>query len=125
MSNKLLAMALAGSLGTLSRYGLSEALYAVLGRSFPWGTYAVNMLGCLLYGLVWGLSVDRALINDEIRMVILVGFMGSFTTFSSLIFDSEVLLLEHRWLALAANLMGQNILGFAALFAGRMLARLV
>ncbi len=125
MSNKLLAMALAGAIGTLSRWGLAEAVYALLGRDFPWGTVTVNLVGCLLYGLVWGLSLERGLIHDEVRMVLLVGFMGSFTTFSSLIFDSEVLLLEGRWLALCANLAGQNFLGFAALFAGRLLSRLV
>lgn len=125
MIAKILAMGLAGAFGTLSRYGMSEAMYALFGRGFPCGTYAVNMLGCMLYGLVWGLSVDRGLISDEMRIVVLVGFMGSFTTFSSLIFDSEVLLLEHRWMALAVNLIGQNTLGFAALLGGRKLSMLL
>lgn len=124
MSQKLLLLAAAGAAGTLARYALSEGVYRLVGREFPWGTATVNLVGCALFGLVWGLSVERGLLGDQTRVVLLAGFMGSFTTFSSLIFDSEVLLLQGRFLPLAINLAGQNLLGFAALYAGRLLARL-
>lgn len=122
---KLALLALAGSLGTLARYGLSGAVYALLGRDFPWGTSAVNVLGCLLFGMVWTLADERMLISGEARTIILVGFMGAFTTFSSLIFETDQLLRASQWLYAALNLCGETVIGFAALWLGMVLARLL
>ena len=101
---------LAGGAGALARYGVSELANTLVGRQYPLGTFVVNVLGCFLFGLIWELAAVRLLISDTVRLIILVGFMGSFTTFSSLIFDSFALLLF--------NIGAQTILGFAALFLG-------
>lgn len=82
---------LAGGAGALARYGVSELANTLVGRQYPLGTFVVNVLGCFLFGLIWELAAVRLLIPDTVRLIILVGFMGSFTTFSSLIFDSFAL----------------------------------
>jgi len=123
--HKLLLIALAGAFGTLCRYWLSGAVYAALGRDFPWGTWAVNILGCFLFGLVWMLSEERGLISGQARIIILAGFMGAFTTFSTFIFESGEILRDAQWLHLAVNVCGQNAVGFAALFLGSSLGRIL
>jgi len=125
MARKLLLIALAGSVGTLARYWLAGAVYKVLGSDFPWGTWAVNIFGCFLFGLVWVLAEERFLISGETRVVILVGFMGAFTTFSTYIFESSQMAFESQWLPLAANLAGQNIAGFAGFVLGMILGRVL
>jgi len=125
MAWKILYLSLAGALGTLARYWLSGAVQKVFGIDFPWGTWAVNVFGCLLFGLVWVLSEERFLLSAHSRLIILVGFMGAFTTFSTYVFESSQLAFEGQWLHVAANLIGQNIAGFAGLFLGILIGRAV
>ena len=124
MLEKLGLIALAGAVGTLARYWLSGVVYDIFGRDFPWGTAAVNILGCFLFGLVWELGEDRMLMRTEARVVFLTGFMGAFTTFSTFIFESGGFLEDGRYLPALANVAFQTIVGFAALFGGLMLGRL-
>lgn len=123
--HKILLIALAGAVGTLCRYWLSGAVYAFMGRDFPWGTWAVNILGSFLFGLVWMLSEERGLISGQARIIILAGFMGAFTTFSTFMFESGEILRDAQWLKLVLNLGGQNAVGFAALFLGTSLGRIL
>ena len=74
-------LALAGAMGTLARYGASELANRL-------ATFTVNVVGSFLFGFIWHLAAVRLLIPDHVRIILLVGFMGSFTTFSSLMFDS-------------------------------------
>ncbi|SNS19112.1 CrcB protein [Humidesulfovibrio mexicanus] len=122
---KILLLAVAGTLGTLARYWLSGAVYGVMGRDFPWGTAAVNLLGCLLFGLAWVMADERQVIGGEARVVILVGFMGAFTTFSSLVFETSELMRSAQWARAALNLVGQNILGFVAFAIGAVIGRVI
>ncbi|MDY0225883.1 MAG: fluoride efflux transporter CrcB [Desulfomicrobium apsheronum] len=123
--SKIALIALAGACGTLCRYWLSGLVYDVMGRDFPWGTWAVNITGCFLFGLVWILSEERGLLTAQARILILTGFMGAFTTFSTFIFESGGILGDGQWLKLALNLAGQNVVGFAALYLGTGLGRIV
>ncbi|SFJ45175.1 CrcB protein [Desulfomicrobium apsheronum] len=123
--SKIALIALAGACGTLCRYWLSGLVYDVMGRDFPWGTWAVNITGCFLFGLVWILSEERGLLSAQARILILTGFMGAFTTFSTFIFESGGILGDGQWLKLALNLAGQNVVGFAALYLGTGLGRIV
>jgi CrcB protein len=121
---RLLWLCVAGAAGTLARYGLAQAINRASSGMFPWGTLVVNTLGCLLFGLVWALAEERSAISTETRVVLLVGFMGAFTTFSTFAADTGTLLRgEHPVLALA-NVLAENGLGLAAFFAGLALARL-
>lgn len=123
--NKILLLALAGACGSLSRYWLSGLAYELIGRDFPWGTWAVNILGCLFFGLVWTLSEERGLLTPQTRTILLVGFMGAFTTFSTLVFESAELLRDGAWLKMGLNLAGQTVVGFFALYLGMACGRLL
>ena len=125
MLEKLGLIALAGAAGTLARYWLSGLVYDVLGRDFPWGTAVVNILGCFLFGLVWEAGAERMLLRTEARVVLLTGFMGAFTTFSTFIFESGGLIEDGRYLPALANVGFQTVVGFAALFGGLALGRML
>jgi CrcB protein len=123
--NKALLIAAGGALGALGRAGLTALAQRWLGAGFPYGTLAVNLVGCLLFGLVWALTEGIAHDTTEIRLLVLTGFMGALTTFSTYAFDSAQLWQGGRILAFAANLAFQNLLGLACVFLGFALGRLV
>lgn len=111
----LLLFSLAGAAGSLARYGLSSAVNALLGSAFPWGIFITNVLGCFAFGCIWALSGIYHVFNDATRVILLTGFMGAFTTFSTFIFDAQTLLEGGHWAALALNVAGQILLGILAL----------
>ena len=125
MIQKLAWLALAGALGTLARYGLAGLVLRMNGASLPWGTVAVNLTRCFLAGLLWALFENRWPVSGDTRTLVLVGFMGAFTTFSALILDSSELLRSAEWMYAAANVALQNGLGFVALFVGVALGRMI
>jgi CrcB protein len=122
---KLILIGLAGVLGTYARYGLSGLVQRACGNAFPCGTLAVNVSGCFLFGLVWSLAEDRLLISAEARTVILIGFMGAFTTFSSFAFETAQMLRDAEWTLVLVNLLAQNVVGIAGLFLGFFAGRLL
>lgn len=118
-------LALAGALGTLCRYGLSGAVHRFSGAGFPWGTLSVNALGCLLFGFVWTLGEERFVISGQTRFILLTGFMGAFTTFSTFAFETGAFLQDSAWRLAAGNLLAHNVLGLVCLFLGLLLGRFV
>ena len=98
---QLLAIAGGGAIGAVLRFGMSSNIYRVFGREFPYGTLAVNVLGSLLIGLVFILIVERSVLSAEWRPVIIIGFLGAFTTFSTFSIET-LLLLESGELSRAA-----------------------
>ncbi len=122
---KLLWIALAGALGTLTRYWMGGAVQRLADGSFPVGTFAINVSGCFAFGLFWALAVERFNVSGELRMIVLLGFMGAFTTFSSFLFETLELMKDSEWLLAALNMIGQNVVGLAGLFLGWTLGRMV
>lgn len=117
------AVALGGALGAVARYLLAVRLYGMLGIGFPYGTLGVNVLGCLLLGLVLGLVEERGAFTPETRSFLTIGFLGGMTTFSTFIYegwefsrDGEIL---KAGLYAALSLAG----GFLAFTAGHTLVR--
>jgi len=108
---------LAGGVGSLARYGLTEWVETWFGKLFPYGTMFVNILGCLLFGVVWG-SCARGVISAEMRLILLVGFLGGFTTFSSFAFHNEQMMADKQWGHLLINVLVQNVVGIAAVWIG-------
>ncbi len=78
-----LAIAAGGAIGALLRFWVSTAVYGWLGRGFPWGTLAVNLLGSAAMGVLYILLLERLTTGPEIRALLLVGLLGAFTTFST------------------------------------------
>ena len=125
MATRLLLLVIAGSAGTLCRYGLSGLVQSGVGARFPWGTLAVNLTGCLLAGLLFGLFESRWGLSGEARTIVFIGFLGAFTTFSGFMLETTELARDAQWLSAAANLVLQNGLGAVALYAGLVASRLV
>ena len=114
----ILMFSVAASLGALARYGLGAAVDVVLGGTFPWGIFIVNMVGCFAFGAVWALTDVYQIFSPTVHVILLTGFMGAFTTFSSFIFDSDMLLKNENWLGFAGNVVGQVVIGLIMLYAG-------
>jgi CrcB protein len=123
MVKRILLLAAAGAVGTLARYWLSGAVQRVSGTTFPWGTLAVNGSGCFLFGLVWALADERLLISGQTRLILLVGFMGAFTTFSTYMFETRQMLATSEWLLGFTNFAVENIAGIALLLLGMAFGR--
>lgn len=116
---------LAGAAGALTRYGLGGLVQNLAGSSLPVGTAFVNILGSFLFGLVWSLAEERMVISPEARVIILTGFMGSFTTFSTFMFETGNLLRDAQWLLAAGNVAFQVALGLAGMFLGLAAGRIL
>ncbi|MBN2451545.1 MAG: fluoride efflux transporter CrcB [Lentisphaeria bacterium] len=125
MWQKLLCIGLAGACGTLARYGLSGLLQRWAGSGFPWGTLGVNALGCLAFGVVWSLASIRMSLSPELRAILLVGFLGAFTTFSTFVSESGQLVADGEYLRALCNVLLQNGIGLVLFAAGMALGRLL
>ena len=109
----------------MARYGLAGLVQRAVEGEFPWGTVVVNLLGCFLFGTLWSVMESRVSISVEARAMILVGFMGAFTTFSTFAFETAQMLRDAQWLAAAGNMAVQNLAGIAALLLGLACGRLI
>lgn len=125
MATRLLLLVIAGSAGTLCRYGLSGLVQGSVGARFPWGTLAVNLTGCLVAGLVFGLFESRWGLSGEARTIVFIGFLGAFTTFSGFMLETTELARDAQWVSAAMNLVLQNGLGAVALYGGLVASRLI
>ena len=117
----LLWIACAGALGALARYGLSGWVQDLYPGTFPWGTLAVNVLGCFLLGFAFRVLQLSAL-PPALRGAVTIGFLGAFTTFSTFSFETVELIQDGRWGRAAAYAGGSVALGLVALLAGLWLA---
>jgi len=119
---QVLLLMLAGGAGTVARYGVDSGVSRLLpDPALPWGTLVVNALGCLLFGLVYEWIELRT--AAHVRLVVLVGFAGAFTTFSTYAFHTAQLADQGRLLAAVANLAAHNVLGLTMVFAGLWIGR--
>ncbi|PHS26767.1 MAG: fluoride efflux transporter CrcB [Methylophaga sp.] len=120
---QLLAIAGGGALGAVLRFLMASNIHRVFGRDFPYGTLAVNVLGSFAIGIVFVLIAERGLLSAEWRNVIIIGFLGAFTTFST--FSIETLgLLESGELSRAAlNILLSVVLCLLATWVGLLIGR--
>ncbi len=121
--NHLLAIALGGAFGAVSRFLVSTGVYRLAGRDFPYGTLAVNVLGSLLMGFLYILLIERATLGAEWRAGLLVGFLGAFTTFSTFSIETLNLLEEGALLRAATNVVISVVVCILAAWIGVLLGR--
>ena len=112
-----------GAIGAPLRYLLDLHIQARHDSVFPWGTLAVNLAGCFLFGWIWSVGAERELIGAESRAILLVGFLGAFTTFSSFAFEGVGLLREGAILPALGHLIGQNVTGLLLVWVGLAVGR--
>ncbi|HWR03336.1 MAG TPA: fluoride efflux transporter CrcB [Humidesulfovibrio sp.] len=124
MLQKYFVLCLAGAAGTLARFWVSGYVQRLAGEGFPLGNFLVNLSGCLLFGLVYAVVESRSGLPGDMRLYVLTGFMGAYTTFSTYMFESVALMQHGQWLAASANLLGQTVLGVVCIIAGLALGRL-
>ncbi len=117
----LFYVALGAVLGASGRYLLAGWVSRLVPTPFPWGTLAVNLLGCFAIGLAWGLG-ERALWAPSFRTFLFVGVLGAFTTFSSFGLETLHLLRDGDLARAAGYVLGSNALGLALVWAGLALA---
>jgi CrcB protein len=89
MIRTAILVALAGALGTLARWGFVSAAARLSLTAFPWGTLAVNALGCFAFGAVAAVADSREAISHDSRLVLTTGFLGAFTTWSTFAFETD------------------------------------
>jgi fluoride exporter len=115
---KILYLIIGGSAGTLSRYFLSSAIFRICGGSFPYGTLAVNTMGCFIVGALFSLAEKKFLLEMNLRLLLVVGFCGAFTTFSTLMLETNNLVKDGEVLKAFMNLILSVTLGFILFRAG-------
>jgi fluoride exporter len=114
----LLLVAAGGAIGSVARYLLSTFVLRQTGSLFPLGTFAVNLVGCVVFGVIAGAAEQRIPLAPESRLFVLVGILGGFTTFSSYAFESVSLVRDGQLLAASINIIGQVAAGLAGMWLG-------
>jgi len=118
MTNKWLLVMLGGSLGAASRYGIGLLTSKLLGTNFPWGTLTVNLSGCFIIGLLFALADRVHLLTPDVRLLLITGYLGALTTFSS--FTLETVNAGRAGLTLQAltNILINNLGGLTLTYIG-------
>ncbi len=116
-------IALGAVIGASARYFLSGLVARVFSSAFPFGTLLINITGSLILGFFLVFSTERVLLDPRWRLLVAVGFCGSYTTFSSYAFESFALIEQGQWLLTGVNIIASNALCLAGVLAGAAIAR--
>ncbi len=122
--SQFIFLAVAGALGTLCRYSLSGIAQRMTGSGFPYGTLLVNILGSILIGFIMQASLSSEVIPRSLKLVITVGFLGAFTTFSTFSYETVRYLEGGNWLPGIINITANIGLGVLATLSGILLGRM-
>lgn len=109
---KILILGFGGIIGTLARYFLAGSVHRAAGVNFPYGTLAVNIAGCFLIGLLASLSENKFLLSPDLKLLLMIGFCGAFTTFSTFIFETDSLIRDGQMLRAFINVFASIVIGF-------------
>lgn len=120
---EVLFLAIAGALGTLSRYALSGVAQRIAENGFPFGTLSVNILGSVLIGFIMQVSLNTDIIPHSARVILTVGFLGAFTTFSTFAHETVKYLEVGEWLFGVLNIAANVGLSALAVLLGMLLGR--
>ncbi len=115
---------LGGFIGTVARFLISRYFQVNFTSVFPWSTFIVNIVGCLLIGIIYGISEKSELLSPDIRLFLTVGICGGFTTFSTFSNDSFMLIREQEWFRFALYTSLSIFIGLMAVYFGRLIIKL-
>lgn len=120
-----LAISVAAIVGANLRYLLSRFAARELGSNFPYGTLGINVVGSFIVGffVIW--TTERVLIDPRWRLLVVIGFCGSFTTFSSYAFETMAYFEQGQWALMLANIFSNNLLCLGGALAGMAMARVL
>ncbi len=121
----VLFVGLGGFLGAIARYLVDVRVTTFAGAGFPWGTLAVNVIGSFAVGLLFALVVERAALSADLRAPLMIGFLGSFTTFSTFALESWRMIEDGFWIGGLANVAVSVIVGLIAVVGGVALGRAI
>lgn len=122
---KILLIAVGGALGAVFRYLITYIIGRQWGNYFPYGTLAVNLLGCLLIGIIMGLITEKAWIQPIWRFFLTIGFLGALTTFSSFSYEAYRLLEQGNIIYALTSILSNVIIGILAVWGGIGITRLL
>ncbi len=125
MLKNVIVIGLGGFLGTISRYLSTVYIQKWTSVSFPLGTFTVNVVGCLLIGLFYGISEKFDFLTPEWRLFLTVGFCGGFTTFSAFANDNLMLIKDQQFLYMALYTIGSVALGLFMVYLGQLLIKVI
>lgn len=114
-----------GFLGAIARYIVAVWVSQRWGRSFPFGTFFINISGSFLIGLFMSVLTERLMVNPQWRLFLVVGFLGAYTTFSTFQYETGNLLKDGEWIIATVNVLLSIIVGFTALKLGELLAKVI
>jgi len=120
MVKSLMIVGFGGFIGTIGRFLISRYFQDNFTSVFPWGTFIVNIAGCFLIGVIYGISEKGDFLSPDVRLFLTVGICGGFTTFSSLSNDAFLLLRQQEWIRFAFYTSFSFFLGLLAVYAGRL-----
>lgn len=119
----LVLIALGGAAGATTRYLVDTWIAQRGGGAFPWGTFAINVSGSLVLGLLFALAIERGVLPASVRGPVLIGFIGAYTTFSTLMLESWRLIEDGAVVLGLVNLVGSSVAGMVALVGGLWIGR--
>jgi CrcB protein len=120
----LILIAVGGALGSVARYLVDGWVLDRVGATFPFGTLVVNLSGAFVLGLLSALTIDRSILPADIRAPVMIGFLGAYTTFSTLMLESWRLVESGEVVAGTVNVVGSAALGILAVLTGLTVGRL-
>ena len=122
---KLFNLIIGGTIGTLARYFLSGFTYQVFGSNFPYGTLVVNLIGCFIVGFLASIAEEKNLLDTNTRILLMAGFCGAFTTFSTFILETSNLIKDGETIKASLNVIFSVIIGFIVFRLGVLIAKII
>lgn len=123
--SKFFILAFSGAAGTIIRYALGGWVQQICGSQFPFSTFIVNASGCLAIGFLGTLADEKSFFSPDLRIALIIGFLGAFTTYSSFAYETWTMFKDGEFLFAALNTFGTFVICFVCLFFGMLLARAV
>lgn len=121
----LAIVGIGGFFGAITRYSLALWIGQKWGRSFPLGTFVINVSGSFFIGLLMSLFTERFMMNPQWRLLLVVGFLGAYTTFSTFEYETGRLVKDGEWLIASMNVVFSVFVGFLALKIGELIAKTI